>query len=422
MGNYTWNDNLILPYESYFSIRANFCLLNAKSWYWFNVRGKKNINEELLIRVKSRSDLGLVNNNKLKVNDSRIKICSKCIKQGYHSYLHNSEVFEQCFIHPNEKLILINDKDMCKDGSGIVKNLTIKIENMLNFRIRIVDFLKKIDLKTKTNNLFCISNTKSYNSTLECISTYYFGGFSNRTSHYKIIKRINENDIFEDNIRIYKEIITALNNDIENREGHEYYKLLDYNMKDIIKREDKNHYLQFNGYSSMYYIQAFISNIIWSTFNTWEEYNRIGLTLKHYIINKFERKVVDYNKIATFITIAILLNNSDCDAYYKLAGKLRYNKWGIPGKSELLSKLDKVINEMKLSDIYLENGSLFIYEAVISSWFQYVKNDLIMKIKNRIFDYQKQNLFNINNDMYDEPEYIILKQNSEWLIKLCYYK
>ena len=101
---YTWKTEYILPYESYWSIRAKFCYLNAEKYSNFSKinRDKKIIKTPSVFECIPKS---LKPFYIQRTFERKVYICPICIINGYHSIFHQWNIFKNCFIHLKTTLI-----------------------------------------------------------------------------------------------------------------------------------------------------------------------------------------------------------------------------------------------------------------------------------------------------------------------------
>lgn len=419
---YTWKNKYILPYESYFSIRAKFCFLNGKSWYWFDIHGRKLLNVSKNIHLES--NLKNIRFEQLRFEDD-IKICPVCIKYGYHSYFHNSVLVDKCFIHPTIKLVTLKQEDIKHSNSGIYKFADVSTENIINATNLLNTSISRF---TKHQNnielihMICrdYNIVHPYNSSMTLIQKYYFGNNVEESNNYNILKEIPSKSIYSLNKVIYNKIISSISKDVLKRDILLYNDNVEKNIRDRIQLRDEKYIFKTDGDLSIYFLQAFISDKIWNIFKTTQEYNRIYSIVYDSQLSINSMSNDDVFKVAVYLAISSLINYSQCDGYYRLNGKLRDYGEMCKGATSLIRLLLELNNWKLFSDVYLENSFIFICEIIINDWFNYIVNDLIIKINNKKNDYNKANLLQIPISEYNEPEYFIIKYNDKFVILASY--
>lgn len=417
---YTWKNEYILPYESYFSIRSKFCYLNGKSWYWFDTYGRRVVNIEKNNYLDS--NLSNIKIKQFNIKDDKIKICPICMRYGYHSYFHNSSLVYNCFIHSSKKLIELSKDDIQQSNTGIYAFSDVTVENIVNaYNIlnplisRFTKHQNKIDLL----HIICrtYNQTKPHDSSTIIIQEYYFGNKKiNNNSNYKILKKISSKEIFTKNEEIYNRIISSISKDVLQREILLYNDDVDKNIRDRIQLYDEKYSFKVDGNLSIYFLQAFISDKIWSIFKTRDEYNRIYMMLKDSRLNTNNITNNEILKISVYLAIVSLINYRQCDGYYKFNGKVRDLGEICEGATLLIKQLMKLNDWHVFTDSYLENSFLFICEIIINDWFNYIVNDLVQRIHKKDIDYTNTKLLHMPISEYNEPEYFIIKSNREYII------
>lgn len=191
---YIWNKNFILPYESMWSIFEKFKYFNAltnkdlkklniiRSYSRFKVSDYFYIN----IQIVQKHEKDLINLFKIDIDrhfkfmkmfiwndyyeyfNDQIKICPLCIKNGYHSYIHQFLWEENCFIHPNNKLIATNLKysigNEADSPYGNDDEIFKNIEPSSNILYKILS----------KNTISKFNNLKPYNENIKHIGIFNF--------------------------------------------------------------------------------------------------------------------------------------------------------------------------------------------------------------------------------------------------------
>lgn len=172
--NFTWRNYLKLPYESLYSIIEKFCFLNGldtkllfyifrnyvnspcvsqdfKPFYIYkNVSLTQKFIESFL--PINSGDFDMLSpfslNNYSVFLERKFRYCPKCIKYGYHSYFHQFNFLDNCFLHKSQILIKSNDmkyivaKTSNRPYSSIIE--TPIVNNILNNKL----------LRNKLNSIF----------------------------------------------------------------------------------------------------------------------------------------------------------------------------------------------------------------------------------------------------------------------------
>ncbi|RHQ10945.1 hypothetical protein DW974_20025 [Lachnospiraceae bacterium AM48-27BH] len=134
---YTWKEEWILPYESLWGIIEKFKYLNMldsiktkglevkpsqcwdileeREYYIYKYQtifDSANLSKFFHIHPSSHFEAAtkFIWNNQKEYIDDHIRICPKCIANGYHSYIHQFAWEDKCFIHPRENLIRTKTK------------------------------------------------------------------------------------------------------------------------------------------------------------------------------------------------------------------------------------------------------------------------------------------------------------------------
>ena len=123
--SYTWKSNCSLPYESKWSKMVKFCFLNGISWSVF----KKSKNMRDLVENEVYKNIHIPYEI-LKNKEEKHRYCPCCMKYGYHSDIHQLSVLDTCFLHPDTKLIKIEDESICYSGTYSFYN--VRVEDLIN--------------------------------------------------------------------------------------------------------------------------------------------------------------------------------------------------------------------------------------------------------------------------------------------------
>lgn len=180
--SYTWKDEYVLPYESYWSRIAKFGFLNGLSWSY--VQNNNNLRKLIHKPMQFNSfydyippfnsaksikyDRNYIFQSKYKAY--KIYLCPICMNYGYHSVLHEIEGLNYCVFHKCN-LIKIDGDAFYASKNGTYKFWNVKVENIVRNSIiskDIEEFIRKQkNQKYISNNYFFIDSIdkKCYEST-----------------------------------------------------------------------------------------------------------------------------------------------------------------------------------------------------------------------------------------------------------------
>lgn len=147
--SYTWKEEYCLPFETEWGKIAKFCFLNGLSWSYVknNRKLRKYVCKESSVNFHAEIPTFISD----KVKNETLKICPQCMKYGYHSYLHEIEGFNHCFLH---KCALVNILPEQLEASkyGTYEFAEIKTEHLIRNK-ELVMLIKRYANKQANENL-----------------------------------------------------------------------------------------------------------------------------------------------------------------------------------------------------------------------------------------------------------------------------
>lgn len=121
-----WDDEWVLPYESMWSIRQKFKYMNG---YTKEIM-KEDDSDAYPKNLYSTYSNTLCNDRRYSQNiafwkknnmySEHLRICPQCLKNGYHSDLHQLSFFDNCFLHEDIRLQNINNVLVFSNKSSYV--------------------------------------------------------------------------------------------------------------------------------------------------------------------------------------------------------------------------------------------------------------------------------------------------------------
>lgn len=147
----TWRSEYILPYESVWSIRHKYCVLNAYGYTAFT-KAKIQYTEEKykptmqipVFEEAARFDKSLF--------VQKFRFCPECLKRAYHSRYHQLSLLDHCFIHHETRLIQrdapYTEKDHCylhEETFTAYQDHVVEIIDNRNMRDLIIREAENID-------------------------------------------------------------------------------------------------------------------------------------------------------------------------------------------------------------------------------------------------------------------------------------
>lgn len=197
---YTWKTEYILPYESYWSIRAKFCYLNAEKYSNFSKinRDKKIIKTPSVFECIPKS---LKPFYIQRTFERKVYICPICIINGYHSIFHQWNIFKNCFIHLKTTLIKTDyEFQYPKYDSGrqdfYEQQSNVTVETIVqNHNIR-KKILKAVKPLSEVNSKYSVFD--------------FTDGISSCNGYYDSVKKFILKNIFQISVESSKKCILAI--------------------------------------------------------------------------------------------------------------------------------------------------------------------------------------------------------------------
>lgn len=145
--SYTWRASYQLPLESFRSCLEKFGFLNCESYSFSKKFMKTNYRKE-----SCSSIIDLITQHRFL--HKRFRYCPKCLSEmGYHSILHQSYFFDECFLHSNTKLIPVsNPLDNAKTCIEIHDLYTVS-NIVLGSKEKLFSLLQNADKKSQNMSI-----------------------------------------------------------------------------------------------------------------------------------------------------------------------------------------------------------------------------------------------------------------------------
>lgn len=219
--SYTWRDSFCMPLESRWSRITKFSVLNGMAVS--SVMSIRGLLKELCYDPTPPYHLGLPPLNTsnppqrgMKYSVRKMKICPYCIKNGYHSYMHDIDGIDICFLHEIPLIHITRDqiKLSLRGSYGFIDVKTCDIIQNNELVALLQDYLNRMS----SNPVLNISN--SFHRYADDIERCYISTEQIYRKHYLLqsgielfgctcIKSIGIDQIDEENKRLATNFITA---------------------------------------------------------------------------------------------------------------------------------------------------------------------------------------------------------------------
>lgn len=392
--SYTWKEEYNLPLESKWSRIAKFCFLNGFSWSYVFLNKKiknyifHNLDNDILHGLPKYM---------LENNISDYKICPKCMEYGYHSYLHQLNGIDYCFLHKTQ-LIKMPTNQIYESKDGTYKFMSIHTEMIVKNKAE-KQLIAKFISEWKVTGIICSRIICSkydenftyefYKSTLHLFQKQYLNQNHLKIKNIKCIKSYFFEDIDVENIRLANEF---LNSYVE-------FKLINgttYFPKNIINTQERYEYIKRIFMYPSSHIAGKLSNdtlgwcmtkVMLDTINKlfvdyedWEE-TFISVNRKHSNIKNLNSKdLVKYAVVLAFE--AITTSNSYENAFCFDSSRWDHNSYyNCSFQLDIRYELNSYVNPFVGKKQYYNKATQYIIFPIIKDLF----SDLCKQAYNMLY-------------------------------------
>lgn len=440
--SYTWKEEYVLPYESYWSRIAKFCFLNGISW--FAVQRDRKL-KSLIHESQSQTfdfDIPLFYFVKpteygmhysFSVNYGVHKICPMCMKYGYHSVLHEVEGLDYCVFHKC-RLMRIDSEKFYESRHGTYEFCDVKIEDVVrNDRIfwEIQKFIHKQEKEKLLSSNYISLNPNAKNSN-RCYE-------STERLYQKLV-------LLQDDIGLYgcKCVCSIQNKDIERINNELLEHIMELHISSIkdkdyyfVSYRDKSHDALMR-FITTYYIKkgvhgenilkddllgwcfiTIVTEAIQECFDNLDDWN-ITFDRLFYETNMYLKNKREIRKIAVALAYQAITGTASPEKvqqnysrYWTKTALL--SRYGLPVYDEL-GALDKSRPFHKGSPT--EAGQYVLYPILKDLFSELVSQATkIIKQNRNIID--KKFLRSLNPDMWITPQYAVFYYQNKAEIYRC---
>lgn len=419
--SYTWKNKYILPYESKWSKRLKFCYLNGISWSAFM---KDKEHRELVGYGKPNKDFD--NTPTIIARDLKAKYvyCPQCIRYGYHSNIHQIKTLDNCFLHPETTLEIIEDDNIYRQGSYIIND--VRVENIINnstLYMLIKKYIKKreSDAPIYTNVILGKYDASTYfESTRAIIQKYFFLQENIVLNGVKELFSVDADDINNLNQTAAKRVIVEI---AKQQYKTRAFLTSDYSLKEyidiysnIIMQKDSYipHKMMEDSLGWMFY--AFMLSVIKNEFGGLKEFYRIASKT-----NEDSEAVLHMKeayKYAILIALYAITGTYAPDAFFRGNSNIWTRGYS---KCRYAINIRFDLGELEItSQVQRRYATQFATDIIIQNCFWYITNDIYQKFIDGTLKLDAKEITNKINTSLSTPQYIVMCYKKKCTIYACY--
>ena len=425
---YTWKEEYGLPLETKWSRIAKFCFLNGLSWsYVENNKKLKNLiyhdyNVDFYYQIPDY----MLNKSK----NFSLKICPKCMKHGYHSFLHQIEGMKFCFLHKTS-LIPISQEKVNASRDGTYNFLQIKTENLIQNRELLMLIRSFISDRESEGILLANIIFPRYAKwgIKECYKS---------TQHLFQKRFLNQNHITDNRVKCIKSICFE-NIDVENKKLandflNSYSKWLlqndfyssNYKFEEMLQHIKKRHIpsnstvpYQLSEEVLGWCVMKIMLDIIEEIFDNYDDWEKTVLDVNRFSNNNLRSsKIIKYSVILAFeaITATTSFRNAVCinsDYWNHNANKCSF---GLDVHYELGHYLEPYRLYGSRSQMKASQYTVF---PIVKDLFEEISKQAYNMLKNGIIKLDPEQINKLTSDIWKVPQYEILYYNNRTEIYRC---
>lgn len=425
---YTWKNEYLLPFESFWGRIAKFCYLNCVPWTYINSSLKKYFYAKLSSDEMFCIYLPSFNGKRYEISDDIFndinrnyevyRYCPECMKYGYHSILHEIDGFDYCFLHQC-KLVLITKKELVDSKNGIYSFFDVQVKNIIYYKPIYDDIMKYIERRNvegiiSASHFFVDSkqDSKSYESTERLYQRLFLLQDSVELYGCQCISAVQIDDIYETNRYIFEDIMHNYTQNIMERndywssiEEKDFMKIYTYCKKMFLQPNPQNQYLLTEDTLAWCFI-AIISNEIQRIFGNLDDwYDTIQCFKKEK--DYFNKNIETTNKFLIILACATITGSFDPNIVFQYDSR----KWDnfftpldfkIPVK-EILGYWGKVYDSKIIGP---SRATQYIIYPIINDLFQTIMSQIKILLQQGVINTKYDSILKLNN-VWNVPQYAV---------------
>ena len=440
--SYTWKEEYALPYESKWGRIAKFCYLNGLSWSYVlktsEIRKKicQDPSHEFYLETP-RFTPGKIIRSTLMSKFEAYRFCPKCMKYGYHSYLHEIAGIDYCFLHGCALIDIPSDKfEASKNGT--YEFVDVKTEDIINNEdiLNLINqYIHQRMTEGPTANSYIFFNPQSYSSITDgCYEStrllyekHFFLIEDTVLKKSKCISKTNKKDVDKRNKILFndKVITNTGGNKIEKRDlpaclsDKKFAEIVSY-YKNLFIREN-THSRHFFGEDVLgaCFIKV-ISDAIRKAFRNFEDWDYTQAYLNNYGVNQPEEIKTPYRLAIVLayqaITNSYLRDNTvTMDSRHWCSVRYLLQSYGLP----VYEEFGYFHQRSEFQEGSIAKEAYYIVYPIINDLFWELVNQATYIFENKIIDLDKNSITELSSKIWKPPQYVVMYYKDRVEIYRC---